>query len=101
MTDTRLYDPATLTVAVGETVTWRNDSGEAHSVTARESNLPEGADYFSSGGYTSEEKARDHLENLMTAGETYSVKFDVAGTYEYFCIPHEDQGMKGRIIVEQ
>jgi len=100
MTDTRRYEPATLTVAVGETVTWRNESREAHSVTAVEASLPDGADYFSSGGYGSEDAARDHLENLMTADETYSVEFARAGTYEYFCIPHEDQGMKGRIIVE-
>ncbi|MEA2446914.1 MAG: plastocyanin [Actinomycetota bacterium] len=100
MTAARRYDPATLTVQVGSTVTWTNKSNEAHSVTAYESKIPEGAEYFSSSGYDSEEEARDHIEKLLTAGKTYSVRFDVAGTYQYFCIPHEDQGMTGTIVVE-
>lgn len=100
MTDARLYAPATLTVQVGATVMWTNKSDEAHSVTAYESEFPPGADYFSSSGYPTEEKARDHVEVLMTTGDIYSVRFDEPGTYQYFCIPHEDQGMRGRIVVE-
>jgi len=100
MTDARLYDPATITIGVGDTVTWMNESDEAHSVTAYESKLPGGAEFFSSSGQGSEAKARDHIEALMTAGEDYSVRFDVPGTYEYFCLPHEAQGMRGKIVVE-
>ena len=100
LTSARTYDPGTLTVPVGTTVTWTNDSDEAHSVTAYESSIPSGAEYFSSTGYSSEAQARAHVEKLLTAGQEYSVKFDVPGTYEYFCIPHEDQGMTGKIVVE-
>jgi plastocyanin len=100
LTPTRRYDPATLTVPVGTTVTWVNSSDEAHSVTAYGSSLPSGAKYFSSTGFSSEAQARAHVEKLLTAGQKYSVVFDVPGTYEYFCIPHEDQGMTGKIRVE-
>lgn len=100
MTDERAYDPETLTIPVGETVTWVNESAEAHSVTAYGEELPTGTDYFSSSGFSTEAEARDHIEALMTRDETYSVKFDEPGVYEYFCIPHEDQGMRGRIVVE-
>ena len=100
MTDARVYDPATITIGAGETVTWTNESDEAHSVTAYESKLPEGGDFFSSSGQQTETEARDRIEALMTAGEDYSVKFDVPGTYEYFCVPHEAQGMRGKIVVE-
>ena len=31
--------------------------------------------------------------------KTYSLKFTVAGTYKYFCIPHELLGMVGQITV--
>lgn len=33
-------------------------------------------------------------------GESFSKTFDVPGTYRYFCIPHEMQGMLGTAIVE-
>lgn len=100
LTDDHSYDPTTLTVQVGTSVSWENESSEAHSVTAYQASLPSGAKYFSSGGYPSEKVARAHIAPLMTNGDVFSFTFDEPGTYEYFCIPHEDQGMKGRIVVE-
>jgi plastocyanin len=35
----------------------------------------------------------------IQAGETYTVTFDQPGVYDYFCRPHEDQGMVGTVIV--
>ena len=100
MTDAHRYDPPTLTVPVGTSVMWVNRSSEAHSVTAYQDSLPSGAEYFSSGGFPSEKVARAHIAPLMTNGDVFSFRFDEPGTYRYFCIPHEDQGMKGRIVVE-
>lgn len=93
------FDPETIAVAVGETVTWTSDSGDAHTVTAA-GPLPPGASFFSSGGFPSATEARAHLgDALLTKGETYRVTFDVAGTYDYVCIPHEADGMRGRVVV--
>jgi plastocyanin len=100
LTNERQYDPLVVTIPAGKTVTWSNESSEAHSVTAYESSLRNGMDYFSSGGHESEEDARADVGSLMTTGETFSVRFDRPGTYRYFCIPHEDQGMRGTVVVE-
>jgi plastocyanin len=96
----RRYEPLRVTVLAGETVTWTNESSEAHSVTAYESSITNNAEYFSSGGFDSEEEARANAGALMTTGDTFSVRFEHPGTYRYFCIPHEDQGMRGTIVVE-
>jgi plastocyanin len=102
MTDDRRFDPNELTVSVGDTVTWTNESAESHTVTTTEEELPEGARYFASGGADSEAQARDELqEGLLTEGETFEVTFDRPGTYAYVCIPHEDAGMTGSIVVEE
>ncbi len=102
MTGGQLFDPETLTVPPGTTVTFVNESSESHTVTAYDGELPDGAAYFSSGGFGSEEAARDGLADALVAeGGSYEVTFDDPGTYEYFCIPHEDQGMIGTIVVEE
>jgi plastocyanin len=95
------FDPVTITVKAGETVTWVNESDEAHTVTAYGDEIPEEASYFASGGASSEDEARDSLsEGLLEAGDTFEVTLDQPGTYEYYCIPHESSGMKGTIVVE-
>ena len=102
MTDDHRFDPETITVSIGSTITFKNDTAESHSVTAYEDEVPQAADYFSSGGLSSEQAARDSVtETLIGAGETYEVTLDVPGTYRYFCIPHESHGMTGTIEVEE
>ena len=97
----RRFDPTTIEVAVGSTVTWVSEGDEAHTVTAYEDSLGSGASFFSSGGFGSESDARDNVaEALIEPGGSYEVTFDQPGTYEYFCIPHEEAGMKGTVVVE-
>lgn len=98
--------PESYEVTVGSTVVWSNTSSRGHSVTAYENSLPEGADFFSSGEYESEAAARDDWDDGGTAwridpGETYEYTFEVAGTYPYYCIPHESMGMAGTIYVRE
>ena len=101
MTEDQRFAPASLTVSEGTTVTFANASSQAHTVTAYEDALPEDAAYFASGGFSGEDEAREHLSVGIVGQEgEYEVTFDVAGTYEYFCIPHESQGMKATIVVE-
>lgn len=97
----RRFDPVTARIAAGDTVTWESKSDDVHTVTAYQDSLPTAADYFSSGGFSSEAEAREDLPGaLIKNGETYEVTFDEPGTYEYFCIPHESEGMRGKIVVE-
>ena len=69
------FDPGTLTVAVGTTVTWTNKDAAAHTVVFTG---------FQSGS--------------LATGDTYTHKFDTAGTFAYACGVHPS--MKGTIKVE-
>lgn len=95
------FDPKQVRVAPGTTVTWVNDSEVGHTVTAYEDSIPADADYFASGGFESERTARDNVSGgLLATGDSYKHTFEVAGTYEYVCIPHESSGMTGTVTVE-
>jgi plastocyanin len=101
MNGTQEFVPRSTTIATGDTLTFVNEGGQQHTVTAYEDEIPEGAEYFSSGGLPSEEAAReDPAAAFVAEGESFAVTLEVPGTYEYFCIPHEQQGMKGTIVVE-
>lgn len=99
------FRPQEVTVAVGETVTWRNTSARTHTVTAYEDAIPEAAEYFATGGYDDEETAREEwwrdrggaLENA----DEFTHTFEIPGRYDYVCIPHEQGGMIGAVIVEE
>jgi plastocyanin len=107
MTDELVFDPAEITVDVGTTVTWETVGDVGHSVTAYEDEIPDGAEYFASGGFDSEQAARDNYEagnpdsGDVPSGETYEHTFETAGEYGYFCIPHEAQDMVGTVTVEE
>jgi plastocyanin len=101
MNGAQTFVPRSITVSSGEPLTFTNEGGQPHTVTAYEDRIPEGAEYFSSGGLASESAARDNPAAAFVAeGESFEVALDVPGTYEYFCIPHEQQGMRGSITVE-
>jgi plastocyanin len=98
------YDPATVTVEVGDTVLWRNTSQRAHTVTGYDTDFPEGAAFFASGGYDSTAAARDAWRD--NGGAIYTCEdsehtFETAGEFPYFCIPHERAGMVGTVVVEK
>ena len=94
------FTPRTSEIEVGDTITWTNDTEEAHTVTAVESSLPEGAEYFSSGGAASEEEAKDSIgQELIEPGETFEWTFEEPGTYRYYCLPHMLDGMEGTVEV--
>lgn len=62
------------------------EGGIGHSVTAYGDEIPDDAAYFASGGFDSEDAARDAYpdEGNIPGGESYSHTFETAGTYEYF-----------------
>ncbi len=101
MTEGNQFDPGTVTVRVGETLRFVNDSSQAHTVTAYEESLPEGIDFFASGGFDDEESARAGVaQGLIRPGEVYTITFAAPGRLRYFCIPHEATGMIGTIVIE-
>ena len=94
MTGDLEFAPASVTVAVGGTVRWINESPVIHTVTADPDlaadpanvELPPGAQTFHSGD--------------VSPGTSYERTFTVAGRYLYVCLPHETAGMTGTVVVE-
>ena len=80
------FDPNTITVKAGTTVTWTNSDNVMHTVTSGTSTgtagTPSGA--FDSG--------------FLAEGATWSYTFNEAGEYPYYCTPHP--WMIGKVIVE-
>lgn len=77
------FEPSTITVKVGDTVTWKWAEG-THDVESGTSCTEDGK--FSSGE--------------PVAGGTFEQKFDTAGTFDYFCSVHCAGGMVGKVIVQ-
>jgi plastocyanin len=80
------FNPATLTVSAGTTVSWQNTSGITHTVT-------------SATGSTLT------YDNNVPNGMTVSQTFSTAGTYHYYCRFHgfdgnPPSGMAGTITVQ-
>jgi plastocyanin len=97
------FNPAELTVSAGDTVAFEHVGGEAHNVVAYQDEIPENAEYWASGGFDSEEAARQGWENgqgAVQSGQSYVHTFETTGEHNYFCVPHEAAGMVGTIVVE-
>ncbi|CQH52476.1 halocyanin [Halobacterium hubeiense] len=100
-------DVPTFEAAVGDTVVWANTGSRNHTVTAYGDGIPDGAEYWASGGFDSEQAAREAWENSIGSGgivrpsETYEHTFEVAGDHYYVCIPHEGAGMLGKVVVTE
>jgi plastocyanin len=100
VTPDNAFTPATVNIGVGDRVGWINDSEWGHTVTAYEDDIPAEAAFFTTGRYDTEQAARDEWpDGNLEVGETYEHTFEVAGEYDYFCVPHEDE-MVGTVIVE-
>merc|ERR1719460_562791 len=84
-----VFDPSTVTIKKGEKVTWTNNAGFPHNVVFDEDAVPDGVDVDSLSSY----------DLLNAPGESHSATFDVAGTYEYYCEPHQGAGMAGKVVV--
>lgn len=102
------FEPATLTVSVGDTVRFVQTTTSPHNVEFR--TVPEGAELAEipvpsaegPSGTLSSPPARMG-RYLTQVGETYEFLIDAhfaAGTYDYVCTPHETLGMTGTIVVE-
>ncbi len=102
MTDEPRFDPRVLEVEPGTTVAWINETPRTQTVTASERSLPEGADYFASGGSRREAIATIlyPIRGAVRTDEAFAHTFETPGTYEYYSIPSEHLGMDGRVIVE-
>lgn len=79
------FDPATLTVSLGTTVTWTNKDNIKHDVT---SGLP--------GNVRSDFGPSPTLNANMTFDHTFTRR----GTFNYFCLIHGSNHGTGSIVVQ-
>jgi plastocyanin len=70
------FDPKTIEIEAGQTVTWTNDDNFTHTVEV--------------------EGQEDHK---VDKGDSVEIAFDQPGTYEYVCTLHS-QDMDGTVIVK-
>merc|ERR1711865_1351186 len=73
----------------GDSITWVNNKGGPHNVVFDEEAIPSGVNQESISMDT----------QLGDEGETFTKKFDVAGSYAYYCEPHRGAGMNGALVV--
>lgn len=85
------FDPVGVYIEPGTTIRWIV-SENVHTTTSyhpRNKNhslrIPRNATPWDSG--------------YLSPGEYFEMKFTVQGVYDYYCMPHEEAGMVGRIIV--
>lgn len=98
------FNPHKFKVKTGEPVIWANTDMRRHSVTAYENAIPKNAEYFASGGFNSEQAARDAWrkgQGTIDPQTTFKHTFEIPGKYSYFCVPHEMGGMTGTIVVKK
>lgn len=93
-----------LTVAVGTTVTWTNQSNnEPHTVTfppAGATPPPTLSPFAPPSGGSSYDGSSLINSGVILPGGSYSLTFTKAGTYTYYCLFHDDTGMVGTITVQ-
>ena len=77
----RCYIPSMITISAGESVTWVNEDSAFHSVTSGFYDEP--IDLFDSG--------------YLDPFDSYTLTFDEAGTFDYFCTLHP--WMEGKVVV--
>ncbi len=72
------FDPKSLTIKAGQTVTWVNQGADWHSVASFDGSF---------------ESAQ------VSPGESFSHTFATPGTYKFICKHHGRQGMIGQVVV--
>jgi len=81
------FAPATVQLAVGDTVMWMWDSSP-HTVTSGAPGAVDGKFCSLPDGTAVTAAACDSTSYAENAGATYAHTFDAAGTYPYFCEVH-------------
>jgi plastocyanin len=85
-----VFEPSEVTISKGDSITWVNNKGYPHNVIFDEEAVPSGVDA----------EKLSTPDQLGEEGQKHTAKFDVAGTYEYYCEPHRGAGMAGMVIVK-
>jgi len=84
-----IFVPAKISICKGDSVKWTNNKGGPHNVVFDEDEIPSGVD----------QESISMDDQLGEVGDTFTMKFDTAGTYGYYCEPHRGAGMTATLVV--
>jgi plastocyanin len=87
------FDPAEVTIIVGDTIRWENVGVSVHHAGSDPSTAVKASDVANPDG------AKPFDSGLIKPGESFSYTFTQPGTYKYVCIAHEGSGMLGQVTV--
>ena len=93
MTSQNKFVPASVTIKAGQSVQWVNDDSATHTVTTYPSQVANEDDVQTPSG------AKPFNSNSVGKGKSFEQRFEVPGTYQYACAPHEGNKMVGKVIV--
>lgn len=72
-----MFVPATVSIHAGDSVKWVNKGTVFHNATNGEWDT-----------------------DFLRPGEEKTIKFDKAGKFDYYCLPHKQAGMTGTVEVK-
>ena len=84
-----VFVPDEISICKGDSVTWKINKAGPHNVVFDEEAIPSGV--------SADAISMD--DQLGDEGATFTKKFDVAGSYAYYCEPHRGAGMNGNLVV--
>ena len=104
--DVQQFFPAVARIEMGDTVEWVNEGFTPHTVTfgAPPAGLPPDpfawgriapSDTFDGTGFWNS----GIIGQPYPDGTSFSMTFSTEGTFNYYCVLHESQGMRGTVIV--
>jgi plastocyanin len=108
--DVLRFTPVEVSIGVGDTVTWENTSFTPHTVTFLPGPPPAGFSPFVPDVSSTDYEPGTFLNSGLYVndavgavfggvGESFTLRFGTAGTYQYICALHADSGMVGIIKV--
>lgn len=85
---------STSNVKAGDSVTWVWEQPYCHSVTFQAADVA-----GTEGGPPAGRGSEPQLTKPEGSNNTFTAKFDQAGTYDYSCVHHASVGMVGKVVV--
>ena len=98
-------DDSTITVPAGTTITWVNAANNApHTVTFPIAGQPlptlPGDPFTPPMGGSTYDGTQVTNSGVLAPGQSYKLTFTKAGTFVYYCLFHDGQGMAGTVVVQ-
>ena len=81
------FSPASVTISVGDSITWRWEGSHSHTVTQGTSD-------------SAPPIAQKLFDSPLQITGTFGYRFTATGTVPYYCRPHLTQGMKATVTVQ-